>query len=62
MLLNNLIGSKLIYWEVYETGWPYLNNSFIKHVIGLLSIIISKIVPGNIFGNRFRAILSFEDK
>ena len=48
---------EIVYWSVYESGFPYINNGHIKHFIARLSILISKIIGPNIIGSRFRIIL-----
>jgi SAM-dependent methyltransferase len=48
---------KLLYWEVYETGWPYTNNGRIKNFIASTAKIIGgKKIFGITFGNRFIGI------
>jgi 2-polyprenyl-3-methyl-5-hydroxy-6-metoxy-1,4-benzoquinol methylase len=47
----------LLYWQVYETGWPYASGGVIKLAIsGFAKLIGGKRMFGVIFGNRFRGI------
>ena len=49
---------KLVYWQIYETGWPYANGGFIKNIISKFAKFIGgKTLFGKTFGNRFKAIL-----
>lgn len=48
----------VIYWEVYETGWPYLGGGLIKNFIAKTALILSGKKFFNLtFGNRFKAII-----
>jgi SAM-dependent methyltransferase len=50
--------SDLLFWQIYETGWPYANGGLIKRVIAKLAILIGGVKIGSIvFGNRFRSVL-----
>ena len=54
---NRYENLELVYWEVYETGFPYSYGGFIKKNIAKISKLISgKKVFSLVFGNRFRAI------
>lgn len=57
--ISRIAGNQeFIYWDVYDTGWPYLNNKNIRHIIGLIALMLSglKLYKWT-FGNRFRAII-----
>ena len=55
MELNNNI--ECLHWEVYETGWPYLNGGFIKNSIALMAIRLGGMrFFSQIMGNRFKGI------
>lgn len=44
----------LEYWEVYETGWPYLKGGFLKNLIATLAIKLSGTnLLSTTLGNRF---------
>jgi len=48
---------ELKYWQVYETGWPYINGGTIKHAIASFANAIGgKKFLGITFGNRFRGV------
>jgi SAM-dependent methyltransferase len=48
---------ELKYWNVYDTGWPYIEGKFAKHIIAKIAIFISgKRFFKVIFGNRFQAV------
>lgn len=48
---------ELLYWDVYETGWPYINGNLFKRFIAKLAIFIAKIFFFKpIIGNRFVAV------
>jgi len=49
---------ELSYWNVYESGWPYINGGIIKKFIAKIAIGTSRIgnLFGMSFGNRFQAI------
>ena len=56
-LINS--GIELKYWRVYETGWPYLNGSLVKHLIARIAIFLSgRNILNLTFGNRFQGIFS----
>jgi SAM-dependent methyltransferase len=49
---------EIVYWKVYECGWPYLESTGIKFYIAKLAIFLSGFKIFNLtFGNRFTAIL-----
>jgi hypothetical protein len=53
----------LIYWEVYETGWPYAQGGIIKKTISKIAVFLSgKDFFGYILGNRFRGIFIYSNK
>jgi len=55
MELNNNI--ECLHWEVYETGWPYLNGGFLKNSIALMAIQLGGMkFFSQIMGNRFKGI------
>lgn len=66
LFFTEVLGFHCSYFKVYETGWPYIAsrgillsvNIFIKHIIGLSAIALSKIDMrrDNILGNRFIGI------
>jgi len=48
----------LVYWHVYESGWPYIGGGIIKNTIAKIAIYFGgKSLFGITFGNRFQAIL-----
>ncbi len=52
---------KPLYWEVYETGWPYCYGGFVKRIISKFAIMMSgKIYFKKIFGNRFYGLYKIE--
>jgi len=51
---------KLVYWNVYETGWPYAQGGVIKRIISKLAIALGgKVFFGLTFGNRFKGIFIY---
>jgi len=49
---------KIMEYMIYETGWPYNNGGYIKKLISLIAISLSKLnIFGLKIGNRFRIIL-----
>jgi 2-polyprenyl-3-methyl-5-hydroxy-6-metoxy-1,4-benzoquinol methylase len=51
----------LLRWEVYETGWPYINQGFLKSVIARAAIFVSgKKVFGSPLGNRFIGVFRLD--
>ena len=55
MEINNNI--ECLHWEVYETGWPYLNSGFLKNIIASMAIRLGGMrVFSQIMGNRFRGV------
>lgn len=55
---KNLDDFDVMYWEVYDTGWPYLKGSPIRRAIGRLAITVSgKRFLGRSLGNRVFAVL-----
>lgn len=47
----------LRYWQVYETGWPYISGNIIKRSIARIAIRIGgRNLFGSTFGNRFRGV------
>lgn len=52
----------LIYWKIYDTGWPYAEGGRIKGVIAKAAIALSgKQIAGKTFGNRFIGIFRFNN-
>jgi 2-polyprenyl-3-methyl-5-hydroxy-6-metoxy-1,4-benzoquinol methylase len=50
---------KLLLWDVYDTGWPYINGGILKRIIANLAIFMGgKSFFNSVFGNRFRIVLS----
>ena len=50
-----------LHWEVYETGWPYVNNGFLRNIIARLAIFFGgKRFFSLRMGNRFRGIFRIE--
>ena len=48
---------ELVYWEVYETGFPYSHGNSIKKLIAKTGEFFSgKSFFGFVFGNRFRVV------
>lgn len=48
---------KPVDWNVYETGWPYIDGKGLKFIIAKAAVSLGGIkLAGNIFGNRFRAV------
>ena len=53
---------ELLHWSVYESGWPYLNNGFLKSLIANISIFMSGFKVGQVtFGNRFQGIFKLSN-
>jgi len=51
---------ELLYWDVYESGWPYSNVGVIKSAIAILARRLSGIkFFGETFGNRFSAVFRY---
>lgn len=49
---------ELLYWDIYETGWPYAGGGSMKDLIAHTAIFLSGKKFGSItFGNRFAAVL-----
>jgi len=49
---------QLKYWDIYESGWPYIECGIIKRVIANIAIFFGGKKMFNLtFGNRFNAIL-----
>lgn len=61
-LIARIVGhDEFILWDVYDTGWPYLNNKNIRHIIGKVAIICSGLkFYKYVFGNRFRAVIKIK--
>ena len=54
---NRFDDLELLYWEVYDTGFPYSHGNFIKKLISKISKFFSgKSFLNFIFGNRFRVV------
>lgn len=52
---------KCLHWEVYETGWPYVNNGFLRNLIAQLAIFLGgKKFFSSVMGNRFRGIFTIQ--
>lgn len=50
----------LLYWEVYETGWPYENSNLVKRFIATIAVIVGgKKIGKVVLGNRFRVIMRY---
>jgi 2-polyprenyl-3-methyl-5-hydroxy-6-metoxy-1,4-benzoquinol methylase len=47
---------RMIFWQLYETGWPYSHGGMLKRLIARSALGLANIVPQ--LGNRFRAILA----
>ena len=48
---------ELKYWNIYDTGWPYIEGKFIKYIIAKIAIFISgKKFFKTTFGNRFQVV------
>jgi 2-polyprenyl-3-methyl-5-hydroxy-6-metoxy-1,4-benzoquinol methylase len=46
-----------LYWNVYETGWPYSTGSALKRTIAVAALFLGgKRVMGATFGNRFHGM------
>jgi SAM-dependent methyltransferase len=46
-----------LYWNIYETGWPYAQGNWLKRRIADAAVIIGgKNIAGVQFGNRFQGI------
>merc|ERR1711991_461577 len=57
-MINKLKKYKLVKYEIYETGWPYNNGGYLKKIIAMAAIILSKLnFFGFKIGNRLRIIL-----
>jgi SAM-dependent methyltransferase len=51
-----------LHWEVYETGWPYINNGFLRNIIAKFAIFFGgKRFFSLLMGNRFRGIFVIEE-
>ena len=51
-----------LHWEVYETGWPYINNGFLRNIIAKIAILLSgKKFFSMHMGNRFRGVFIVEE-
>jgi 2-polyprenyl-3-methyl-5-hydroxy-6-metoxy-1,4-benzoquinol methylase len=58
--LNSRI--KCLHWEVYETGWPYANNGFLRNLIAQSAIFLGgKRLFSSVMGNRFKGIFIIQD-
>ena len=54
---------KQVYWEIYDTGWPYADSYKIKRFIAKLAIMVSgKKIGKTTFGNRFTGIFLYSVK
>ena len=62
LLIARIVGhDEFTLWEVYDTGWPYLNNKNIRHIIGMVAIMCSGLkLYKYVFGNRFRAVIKIK--
>jgi len=50
---------KILLWDVYDTGWPYVNGGILKRIVANIAISMSgRSFFGSIYGNRFRIVLS----
>ena len=50
-----------LHWEIYETGWPYINNGVIKNSIAKIAIYLGgKKFFSKVMGNRFRGIFKLK--
>jgi SAM-dependent methyltransferase len=55
--------SQFLLWSVYETGWPYSRGNLVKRSISFFAKVIGGKGLGDIiFGNRFRLIISVDEK
>jgi SAM-dependent methyltransferase len=52
-----LAGSELLYWRVFETGWPYIGTGLRGRVGGVARLLSGLQVGNTQFGNRFEAVL-----
>jgi len=44
-------------WEIYETGWPYIDGGTIKRIIARIAVALGgRSCLGSTFGNRFKGI------
>ena len=51
-----------LHWEVYETGWPYINNGIIKNSIAKIAIYLGgRKFFSKVMGNRFRGIFKLKE-
>ena len=51
-----------LHWEVYETGWPYANNGFLRGLIAHAAIFLGgRRFFSSVMGNRFKGIFILQD-
>ena len=49
---------ELLYFRIYETGWPYYANGFLKNIIARIAIVFGgHNLFGFTFGNRIQCVL-----